>query len=187
MRRNEPSMFESIVLMVDKMMMMMRRMMRWARFWCCGGASRMTNSLGNQYMAEPEYKPSMMERMFVMFRKVALFIFVIYLVIYFLYSNFSTYGDLKSQSLETFQRRVHYYNLEEQLNGIATLLPVHFFSRFVKLDIIELIECKWKHNERACYSAARRTCIAKYTSKNKAVMFGKIVGKVENVIIDADA
>ena len=66
-------------------------------------------------------------------------------------------------------------------------MPAHFFQRFAKLDIIELIECSEKGNERACYSAARRTCIAKYTTKNADMLKNKIVGDVENVIIDAAA
>lgn len=177
-------------------MAMMQRTMRWATFYMTGGASQTTPSLGDQYACEPEYKPSMPEKAFRMIKDYAVFIVFIYLAIVFLISNFDMYGDLKSQALEVFKRRVHYYDLDDQLNGVASLLPVHFFQRFAKLDIIELIECSEKSNQRACYSAARRTCIAKFTTLNGALLAGtlhggpgggKIVGNVENVIIDTQA
>ena len=177
-------------------MAMMQRTMRWATFYMTGGASQTNPSLGDQYACEPEYKPSMPEKAFRMIKDYAVFIVFIYLAIVFLISNFDMYGDLKSQALEVFKRRVHYYDLDDQLNGVASLLPVHFFQRFAKLDIIELIECSEKSNQRACYSAARRTCIAKFTTLNGALLAGtlhggpgggKIVGNVENVIIDTQA
>jgi len=69
----------------------------------------------------------MPEKAFRMIKDYAVFIVFIYLAIVFLISNFDMYGDLKSQALEVFKRRVHYYDLDDQLNGVASLLPVHFF------------------------------------------------------------
>jgi len=127
MRTQDPTCFESLVDMLDRMMMMTMRMMRWLRFWMTGGAVNTVGGLGNQIAAEPEYKSSMMERAFRMVGRWLFTIVFIYLVVVYLISNFAVYGDLKSQSLDIFKRRVHYYNLDEQLNGIASLLPVHFF------------------------------------------------------------
>ena len=47
-------------------------------------------------MAEPEYKPSMMEIAFRKIKDYAVPVVFIYLVIVFLISNFDIYGDLKS-------------------------------------------------------------------------------------------
>jgi len=62
--------------------------------------------------------------------------------------------------MQVFKRRIHFYDMDKQVGGIATLLPVHFFQRWVKLDVVEILECVEKQNERACYSVARRNCIA---------------------------
>jgi len=134
--------------------------------------------LGPLWAAEPEHPKSTAEKVFLGIKAYGTYIVFIYLVIIFLISNFDIYKSLKSQSLEVYKRRVHYYDLDEQLGGVAALLPVHFFQRFVKLDIIEIMECVEKQNERACYSVARRNCIARFPdqtgNKYLACMFGKI-------------
>ena len=93
-------------------------------------------------------------------KKWGYYILVVIIGIYVLVTEFDKWNDLKSQSMQIFKRRVHFFDMDKQVGGISKLLPVHFFQRWVKLDVVEIIECVEKDNERACYSVARRNCIA---------------------------
>ena len=64
MKKAQPSCFESFVGMIDSVKAMYNSLMKWLGWFSSGGASTTTGGLGNLWAAEPEYKPSASERMF---------------------------------------------------------------------------------------------------------------------------
>ena len=134
--------------------------MKWKEYILSGYNQKPTAELGALDPEEPEYRTPKWLEMLEFVKKWGYWIVAIILAITILITEFDKWAGLKSQEMQVFKRRVQYYDMDKQMGGIASLLPVHFFQRWVKLDVIEILECVEKQNERACYSVARRNCIA---------------------------